>query len=49
MAGNAALIDKGYLTSRVSVPAQSLASGTLRLDVAPGRAGELRSDDEAMR
>ncbi|MDR3099308.1 MAG: ShlB/FhaC/HecB family hemolysin secretion/activation protein [Paraburkholderia sp.] len=42
-----ALIDQGYVTSRVSVPAQSLTSGTLALEVAPGRIGEVRSEGEA--
>lgn len=37
-----ALIADGYVTSRVTVPAQSLASGTLRLDVMAGRVGEVR-------
>jgi hemolysin activation/secretion protein len=36
------LIANGYVTSRVTVPAQSLATGTLRLEVTPGRVGEVR-------
>jgi hemolysin activation/secretion protein len=36
------LIDKGFLTSRVTVPPQSLASGKLMLDIAVGRVGEVR-------
>lgn len=39
-----ALIADGYVTSRVSVPQQSLSSGTLRLDVQAGRVGEVRED-----
>jgi hemolysin activation/secretion protein len=43
-----ALIDDGYVTSRVTVPAQSLASGTLTLDVMPGRVGEVRDEGDAI-
>ncbi|WP_233883014.1 ShlB/FhaC/HecB family hemolysin secretion/activation protein [Paraburkholderia flagellata] len=43
-----ALIDAGYITSRVSVPEQSLAAGTLRLDVTAGRIGKLSDDGEAI-
>ncbi|WP_321887928.1 ShlB/FhaC/HecB family hemolysin secretion/activation protein [Paraburkholderia bannensis] len=37
-----ALIGSGYITSRVSVPPQSLAGGTIELEVQPGRVGEVR-------
>jgi hemolysin activation/secretion protein len=43
-----ALIAQGYITTRVTVPEQSLASGTLTLEVTPGRTGEIRSADEAI-
>ncbi|MGC5831086.1 ShlB/FhaC/HecB family hemolysin secretion/activation protein [Ralstonia pseudosolanacearum] len=44
---NNALIEHGYVTSRVLVPQQNLAAGTLRLKVLPGRIGTIRnaSDD----
>ncbi|MHA6896896.1 ShlB/FhaC/HecB family hemolysin secretion/activation protein [Ralstonia pseudosolanacearum] len=44
---NNALIEHGYVTSRVLIPRQNLASGTLRLKVLPGRIGAIRnaSDD----
>ncbi len=42
-----ALIAKGYVTSRVSVPQQSLASGVLRLGVQAGRVGEVRDESAA--
>lgn len=43
-AANNALIERGYLTSRVLVPSQSLQSGTLLLAVVPGRLGHIRSE-----
>ncbi|ARS55498.1 ShlB/FhaC/HecB family hemolysin secretion/activation protein [Ralstonia nicotianae] len=44
---NNALIEHGYVTSRVLIPPQNLAAGTLRLKVLPGRIGAIRnaSDD----
>lgn len=39
-----ALIADGYVTSRVSVPPQSLASGTFELEVQAGRVGAVRDD-----
>ncbi|KVQ53159.1 peptide ABC transporter permease [Burkholderia territorii] len=41
---NNALIERGYVTSRVLVPAQSLQSGTLMLRVVPGRISDIRTD-----
>ncbi|MEC5408780.1 ShlB/FhaC/HecB family hemolysin secretion/activation protein [Paraburkholderia sp. MPAMCS5] len=43
-----ALINAGYVTTRVTVPEQSLASGTLELDVVPGRIGAIRTQGEAI-
>jgi hemolysin activation/secretion protein len=40
-----ALIQRGYITARVQIPPQSLNDGTLTLQVAPGRVGEIRTDD----
>ncbi|MHA6824571.1 ShlB/FhaC/HecB family hemolysin secretion/activation protein, partial [Ralstonia pseudosolanacearum] len=40
---NNALIEHGYVTSRVLIPQQNLASGTLRLKVLPGRIGAIRN------
>lgn len=44
---NNALIERGYVTSRVLIPKQNLASGTLTLKVLAGRIGAIRnaSDD----
>ena len=44
---NNAFIERGYVTSRVLIPKQNLASGTLTLKVLPGRIGAIRnaSDD----
>ncbi|MFC0129173.1 ShlB/FhaC/HecB family hemolysin secretion/activation protein [Ralstonia solanacearum] len=44
---NNALIEHGYVTSRVLIPRQNLAAGALRLKVLPGRIGAVRnaSDD----
>ncbi|AXW61576.1 peptide ABC transporter permease [Ralstonia solanacearum] len=44
---NNALIERGYVTSRVLIPKQNLTSGTLTLKVLPGRIGSVRnaSDD----
>ncbi|MFM0390664.1 POTRA domain-containing protein [Paraburkholderia phytofirmans] len=42
------LIDYGYVTTRVTVPEQSLTSGTLQLDVVPGRIGAIRSDGDTI-
>jgi hemolysin activation/secretion protein len=43
-AANNALIDRGFLTSRVLVPSQSLRSGTLTLAVVPGRLAKVGAD-----
>lgn len=43
-AANNALIERGYVTSRVLVPAQSLQSGRLTLHVVPGRISDIRTD-----
>jgi hemolysin activation/secretion protein len=40
------LIDAGYITTRVAVPEQSLSSGTLTLDVAPGRVASIRTQED---
>lgn len=43
-AANNGLIERGYVTSRVLVPTQSLQSGTLTLHVVPGRVSDVRAD-----
>jgi len=43
-AANNALIERGYVTSRVLIPGQSIQSGTLTLRVMPGRVGGTRAD-----
>ncbi|AGH84125.1 ShlB/FhaC/HecB family hemolysin secretion/activation protein [Ralstonia pseudosolanacearum] len=40
---NNALIEHGYVTSRVLIPQQNLAAGTLVLKVLPGRIGAIRN------
>ncbi|MCK4125795.1 ShlB/FhaC/HecB family hemolysin secretion/activation protein, partial [Ralstonia pseudosolanacearum] len=40
---NNALIEHGYVTSRVLIPQQNLAEGALRLKVLPGRIGAVRN------
>lgn len=40
---NNALIERGYVTSRVLIPKQNLASGTLQLKVLAGRIGAIRN------
>jgi hemolysin activation/secretion protein len=47
-AANNALIARGYVTSRVLVPAQSLQSGRLLLQVSPGRVSETRASTRAI-
>src|SRR5262249_10179698 len=42
IAANTALIERGYITSRVLVPEQNLAGGVLTLDVIPGRVSGVR-------
>ncbi|MGN6316331.1 ShlB/FhaC/HecB family hemolysin secretion/activation protein [Trinickia sp.] len=42
---NNALIERGYVTSRVLIPEQSIQSGTLTLRVMPGRVGGTRADE----
>ncbi|SAL41268.1 polypeptide-transport-associated domain-containing protein [Caballeronia sordidicola] len=47
-AANNALIERGYITSRVLIPEQNLATGVLNMDVVAGRIGAVRvatSDD----
>jgi len=39
-----AFIDRGYITTRISVPEQDLTSGTLTLVLIPGRIGDIRFD-----
>jgi hemolysin activation/secretion protein len=41
------LIERGYITTRATVPPQSLASGTLQLTITPGRVGTTRTDGDA--
>lgn len=41
------LIDRGYITTRIGVPEQDLASGKLTLILVPGRIGEIRFDGGA--
>lgn len=43
-ASNNALIGRGYITSRVLVPMQSLRTGRLTLRVVPGRISDARTD-----
>lgn len=43
-----ALIERGYVTARVHIPEQSLNSGTLTIQVVPGRVGEIRADGTAI-
>jgi len=45
---NNALIERGYVTSRVLVPPQSLESGVLTLRVVPGRLSEVRASQPAI-
>ncbi|MGK8207061.1 ShlB/FhaC/HecB family hemolysin secretion/activation protein [Burkholderia cenocepacia] len=47
-AANNALIERGYVTSRVLVPTQSLQAGTLTLHVVPGRISDVRADGPAI-
>ncbi|SAK46253.1 polypeptide-transport-associated domain-containing protein [Caballeronia glebae] len=42
------LIERGYVTTRVTVPAQSLSSERLMLQIAPGLIGDTRSSDDAI-
>ncbi len=43
-----ALIDRGFITTRVLVPAQNLGTGTLRLVILPGRLGSVRLQRDAL-
>ena len=43
---NGALIERGYVTSRVLIPKQNLAGGTLTLKVLAGRIGAVRNASE---
>ncbi len=43
-----ALIARGFVTTRVLVPAQDLRSGTLRLVILPGRLGAVRLQRDAL-
>jgi hemolysin activation/secretion protein len=47
-AANDALIERGYVTSRVLVPAQSLQAGRLVLRIVPGRIGSVRAERPAI-
>ncbi len=44
----AALIEKGFVTTRVLVPAQELGSGILRLAILPGRVRAVRLERDAL-
>ncbi|MCB1906519.1 MAG: ShlB/FhaC/HecB family hemolysin secretion/activation protein [Rhodocyclaceae bacterium] len=45
-----ALLSRGYITSRVAVPAQDLAAGTLQIEIRAGRVDRLRfADDDGPR
>lgn len=44
-AANTALIERGYITSRVLIPEQSLASGVLKLNVIAGRVSGVRGSE----
>jgi hemolysin activation/secretion protein len=41
------LLDKGYLTSRVLIPEQNLASGRLTIQIVPGRIHAVRDEGDA--
>jgi hemolysin activation/secretion protein len=43
-----ALIERGYLTTRVQIPQQSLSDGSLTLQVIAGHIGEIRTDGDAI-
>jgi len=43
-AANNALIERGYITSRVLIPEQNLASGTLDMEVIAGRVSAVQAD-----
>jgi hemolysin activation/secretion protein len=43
-----ALIEHGYVTTRVNIPEQSLSSGTLIIQILPGRIGDIRADSTAI-
>jgi len=45
----AALLSRGYVTTRVVVPEQDVSTGVLRLTVLPGRIGAVRFVDEGVR
>nr|WP_306806132.1 ShlB/FhaC/HecB family hemolysin secretion/activation protein [Caballeronia sp. BR00000012568055] len=42
------LIDRGYITSRVTLPEQSLASGVLTLNIAPGKVADIRTEGDGI-
>lgn len=44
-----ALIDKGYITTRILVPEQDLSTGTLKLTIVPGTIRNIRLADPATR
>ena len=44
----AALIERGFVTTRVLVPAQDLRTGRLRLVIVPGRLGAVRLQTDAL-
>lgn len=41
------LVARGYVTSRVLIPEQNLASGRLTIQIVPGRIGQVRDQGEA--
>ncbi|SHI83608.1 ShlB/FhaC/HecB family hemolysin secretion/activation protein [Propionispora hippei] len=45
---NEALVDKGYVTTRVYVKEQDISTGTLFVDLAAGTLGEIRFSDPAV-
>jgi len=42
------LIDQGYVTSRILIPEQNLASGRLILQAVPGRLGKVRDEGRSL-
>lgn len=44
-----ALIDRGYITTRIVIPEQDLSSGTLKLVLVPGRIGTIRFAEKSVR
>ncbi|WP_422420326.1 ShlB/FhaC/HecB family hemolysin secretion/activation protein [Pseudomonas sp. GZD-222] len=42
------LLERGFVTSQVSVPAQDLTQGRLVIDILPGRIGTIRDDNASL-